>query len=72
MDTEDWSEELKELTRNYYVENNEGFVKSKEGLYGILLQDPDSLSCSIKDLETNETKSFVTLEGAIYAGWVVD
>lgn len=72
MYDEDWSDELKDFTRKYFIENNAGFVKFKEARSGMLFKKPDELNCMIVDLRTSEVLKFTTLDDAILSGWVVD
>jgi hypothetical protein len=72
MNDDDWSEELKNFTRKYFIENNAGFVKSKEARSGILYKKPDELNCMIVGLRNSEVLRFITLDDAILSGWVVD
>jgi hypothetical protein len=72
MNDGDWSDELKDFTRKYFIENNAGFVKFKEARSGMLFKKPDELNCMIVDLSTSEVLRVSTVDEAILSGWVVD
>ena len=67
-----WSDESKNLTRQYFSENNVGCVKSKGLRYGILFKKTEDLSCMIKIIKTDEILNFNDLEEAIFDGWILD